>query len=105
MITVFMYTNYMVYHKRRKLGAFNEFAYFTKLCKPKALRFADILDKFSKLYAAKFIAIHLPNFSRAKLLSFTISHDQFIIMASSYTLLLEAINHYHLIELTIRNGK
>ena len=81
MITVCMYTNYMVYHKQQKFGAFNEFAYFTKLCTPKALScltctFADILDKFAKLYAAKFIAMHLPNLSHAKLLSYTVSHGQ-----------------------------
>ena len=58
-----------------KFGKFGEFAYFAKLCSLKTyscLTFADILDKFAKLYGAKFIAMQLrqtlatPNFCRLR---------------------------------------
>ena len=40
-----------------KFGKFGEFAYFTKLLFIQSLILPNILDKFAKLYAAKFITM------------------------------------------------
>ena len=65
-----------------KFGKFGEFTYFAKLCSSKAscLIFAHILDKFTKLYAVKLIAITVvsPNFNHAKLLSSTVMHKMLV---------------------------